>query len=108
MGEVIDARPDRFLREMREHGEWAKACENAGFTLYEMEQLCTENAQFDLTQVECQLEYSEELLTTKVEHVIAEADRQIALARTALAAHIAADRVTAMTSYRERHNRGDG
>lgn len=103
MGDVIDARPDRFLREMREHGMWVKACKAAGFAPGEMEQLCTENAQFDLTQVECQLEYNEEFLTQKSERMIAEAEAQIAMSRTALAGSIAACRALAMEAYRKRH-----
>jgi len=108
MGEVIDTRPDRFLREMREHGTWAKACEAAGFNPGEMEQLCTKNAQFDLTQVECLLEYNEEFLTTRVERVIAEAERQIVHARSVLATYIKVDRAAAMAAYKKRHTGGDG
>ena len=103
MGDVIDARPDRFLREMREHGDWAKACKNAGFTLDEMKQLCIENAQFDLTQVECQLEYNEESLTTEIAKKIAVVEQAINDAKLALAAQLAADRTTAIAAYRARH-----
>ena len=107
MGDVIDARPERFLREMREHGTWAEASKAAGLTLDEVEQLCAENPKFDLTQIECRLEYVEESLTTEVEKVITEAKRRIAKARTALAGGIAAYRVAAMAAYRKRHPQGD-
>lgn len=103
MGEVIDARPERFLREVRECGTWVEACKAAGLTLDEVEQLCAENPKFDLAQVECQLEYIEEFAKKRVEHVIAEAERQIAESRSALDSYIAANRKAAMVAYRKRH-----
>ena len=60
MGDVIDVRPDRFLREMREHGDWNMACHKAGMTLVELNDLCRSNIQFDRAFVECHLEYLEE------------------------------------------------
>lgn len=107
MGDVIDARPDRFLREMRDHGTWAKACELSGLSPFEAKRLCTENPKFDLAQVECLLEFSEEFFTQMVEEVIAEAEAQIAISRTALAGSIAACRALAMGAYRKRHNGGE-
>lgn len=103
MGDVVDVRPDRFLHEMREHGDWAKACEKAGFTLDEAERLCLDNPKFDFAQVECHLEQIEESLTEEVERVIAEAKRRIANARSALVAHLTAGRAAAMEAYRARH-----
>ena len=60
MGEVVDVRPDRFLREMREHGDANRACEAAGLAKSELEDLCRSNIKFDRTQVEIHLEYLED------------------------------------------------
>ena len=58
---IIDIRPDRFLREMRDHGDWNKACQNAGMSITELNNLCRANIKFDRAFVECHLEYLEEL-----------------------------------------------
>ncbi len=60
MGDVVDVRPDRFLREMREHGDWTKACQRAGMTIAELNTLCRENIKFDRSFVECHLQYLED------------------------------------------------
>lgn len=73
MGDVVDARPDRFLRAMRDHGQWHKACEESGMTSSEVEGLCADNPQFDLAQIECQLEFIEDSLIQHTEKAIAEA-----------------------------------
>jgi hypothetical protein len=65
MGEVIDARPDRFLREIREHGDWQRACDNSGIPPVELEDLAKANIEFDRSQVECHLEYLEETLAAQ-------------------------------------------
>jgi hypothetical protein len=62
MGEVIDVRPDRFLRELREHGNANTACKNAGMPREELEALCRANTQFDLAQVESYLEFMEDAM----------------------------------------------
>lgn len=60
MGDVVDVRPDRFLREMREHGDWNKACQASGMTIIELNDLCRSNIKFDRAFIECHLEYLEE------------------------------------------------
>ncbi len=60
MGDVVDVRPDRFLREMREHGDWNKACQTSGMTVEELNDLCMANIKFDRAFVECHLEFLEE------------------------------------------------
>jgi len=62
MGEIVDVRPDRFLREMREHGSVDTACRNAGMPRADLEALCRANAQFDHAQVECYLEFMEDVM----------------------------------------------
>lgn len=62
MGDVVDIRPDRFLREMREHGNADMACKAAGLPQAELEDLCRVNAQFDHAQVECYLEFMEDVM----------------------------------------------
>ena len=62
MGEIVDVRPDRFLREMREHGEWNKACQLSGMSIRELNDLCRANIKFDRAFVECHLEYLEDKL----------------------------------------------
>jgi hypothetical protein len=60
MGDVVDVRPDRFLRELREHGNVHRAAENAGLTIAEVEAMCRASIKFDRAQIECHLEYLEE------------------------------------------------
>ena len=95
MSNVIDARPDRFLREMRDHGDWTEACKKSGLTSEEVESLCISNTKFDLAQVECQLEYIEDLYTQQIEKTIADA-------RVTCAEAVAKFREEAMTAYHER------
>ena len=59
-GEVIDLRPDRFLRELREHGSLGKACINSGISIVEFNDLCKSNIKFDRAQVECFLQHFED------------------------------------------------
>lgn len=63
-GEVIDLRPDRFLREMREHGSTDQACMNSGMSYAEFEDLCKSNIKFDRAQAECFLEHLEDKIMT--------------------------------------------
>lgn len=60
MGDVVDVRPDRFLREMRDHGDWNKACQKSGMSIKELNDLCLADIKFDHAFVECHLEYLEE------------------------------------------------
>jgi len=62
MGEIVDVCPDRFLREMREHGDVDTACRNAGMPRADLETLCRTNAPFDHAQVECYLEFMEDVM----------------------------------------------
>jgi len=66
MGDVVDVRPDRFLREMREHGDWNKACRRAGMNSQELTNLCCSNIKFDRSFIECYLEFLEEKLQAEV------------------------------------------
>ncbi len=64
MGDVVDVRPERFLRELRDHGDWNKACQRAGMTIAELNTLCRENIKFDRSFVECHLQYLEDSVNT--------------------------------------------
>ena len=64
-GEVIDLRPDRFLREMRDHGSLVKACMNSGMSHAEFQDLCQSNLSFDRAQVDCYLEHTEDEIMTE-------------------------------------------
>ena len=64
MGGVVDIRPDRFLREMREHGDKLKALTASGMSQAEFDSICSSNIKFDRAQVECHLEYFEDHLNT--------------------------------------------
>ncbi len=66
MGELIDVRPDRALREMREHGDVDKTCQAAGLTTDELNELCRVNIEFDRAIIECQLEFLEEKAMTEM------------------------------------------
>ena len=82
MGDVIDVRPDRLLREMREHGDWDKACQFAGMTMKELNELWHSNIEFDRAFVECHLEYLEE-------EAQAEMQKRLKAARTLAYKHLA-------------------
>lgn len=71
MGDIVDVRPDRFLREMREHGEVNKACTNSGLALADLEALCIANRKFDISQVECYLEHLEDTLLAETRKLLA-------------------------------------
>ena len=60
MNQLIDLRPDRFLRELRETGDLDIAATNAGMAMDEVHSLMASNRKFDLSCVECFLEYNEE------------------------------------------------
>ena len=96
MGELIDVRPDRFLRAMRETGDWTEACKQAGMTDAEVESLCAKNPKFDLAQVECQLEFIEDRLL----RVMTEG---VAKVKTIYDRRITETRDQAMEAYRNRH-----
>lgn len=66
MGEVVDVRSNRALREMREHGDVDKTCQAAGLTKDELNELCRMNIKFDRAIVECQLEFLEEKAMTEI------------------------------------------
>lgn len=94
--DVIDMRPDRFLRAIRDGGSWTETCKKAGFLTGEVEALCAENVKFDLSVVECQLEYHEEQMIKATEALIASA-------RLNQKTVIAGLRKTALGQWRERH-----
>ena len=81
MGDVVDVRPDRFLREMREHGDWGVACWASGMTIKELNDLCRSNIKFDRAFVECHLEYLEE-------QAQAEMQKRLKAARTLAYRHL--------------------
>lgn len=60
MGEVIDVRPDRFLRELREGKNIADAAEAAGMTLVELNDLVANIPSFALAARESIAEHAEE------------------------------------------------
>lgn len=95
MGEVVDVRPDRFLRAMRDTGDWVKSCEQAGLTTAEVEELCR-NPKYDLAVVECQIEHHEDQLIQATEKVIEQA-------RAQRAERVRLLREQAMADFRARH-----
>jgi len=80
-GEVIDLRPDRFLRELREHGSLGTACINSGMSIAEFNDLCKSNIKFDRAQVECFLQHIED-------KIMAVARKQLGDARTKVYAEL--------------------
>jgi len=91
MGDVIDMRADTFLRAMRETGSWEASCKQAGMTSEEVEELC-KDSKYDLAQIECQLQFIEDLYGVTLEKL--KSDSKIQLKNL---------RDTSMNSYRERH-----
>ena len=96
MGDIIDARPDRFLRAMRETGDWDKACEQSGMTTAEIEEICRENSKYDLAIIECQLEFVEEQMIEATEKIIEKARQQRTL-------RLAQLRETSLADFHTRH-----
>lgn len=70
MSNIIDVRPDRYLREMREHGDTAKALAASGMSRAEFDSICTSNIKFDRAQVECHLEYIEDQIQVQVRRLL--------------------------------------
>lgn len=94
--DVIDMRPDRFLRVLRDTANWAEACEKAGYSPDEVEALCAANAKFDLSQVECQLQFHEE-------KIIEATEAAITTARANRDTRIASLREGSLAEWRSRH-----
>lgn len=57
---VVDIRPERFLRAMRETGDWAASCTAAGVEPTDAANLMLMDAGFDRCVTECLKEYFEE------------------------------------------------
>lgn len=76
--DIVDIRPDRFLRAMRETGNWTLSCAKSGLTSQEANDLCMTNAKYDLATIECQLQFIEEQMIEATEAVITKTreDRQ--------------------------------
>lgn len=70
MGDVVDVRPDRFLREMRDHGNVDTACKNAGMLRADLEDLCRVNPKFDRAQIECYLEFMEDAVMSETRKLL--------------------------------------
>ena len=95
MGDVIDVRPDRFLRAIRDTGDWDVACERSGLTTAEVEELCRD-PKYDLALVECHLEHHEERIVQASEKVIEQA-------RAHRSERVRLLREQALAHYRDRH-----
>ena len=65
MGDVVDVRPARYLREMRNHGSSNLAISNSGMSRAALEDLCRVDPQFDHAQVEAYLDFIEEATLTE-------------------------------------------
>ncbi len=105
--EIIDVRYDRFLRELRDTGSWKIASVRAGLTEDEIQARCEEIPKFDLAQVECSLEHSEEFMITSTEKSIAGAtatfNRQMEKARDHMKTQVMEMKETAHQKFRIRH-----
>ncbi len=89
MGEVIDVRPDRFLKELREHADPDKACAAARMSREELNAIILSNPKFDLARVECVLEFTEDLMTASLRGALAQL------------------RAAALEKFKERHPGGE-
>jgi hypothetical protein len=94
--DVIDVRPDRFLRALRETGSWDEACRQSGLTVDEVTQMCVDNKKFDLAQTECHLEHVEETLLGAIETAAVQAHAKLELKMSGL-------REAAMEAVDRRH-----
>jgi hypothetical protein len=97
--DVIDVRPDRFLRALRETGAWEEACTQSGLTIDEVKQMCVDNKKFDLAQTECHLEHVEESLLGAIETAAMQAHVKLEEKMTGL-------RSAAMEAVNRRHTPG--
>lgn len=88
MDNVVDLRPDRFLREVREDCDISRASERAGIAVPELEKLL-KNRKFFISVAECIRERREErllesyqselaMLDSKYKYLMAELDDQTA------------------------------
>ena len=65
MGDVVDVRPARYLREMRDHGSAVLASKNSGMPQADLEEHCRVDPTFDLCVIESYLEFIEEAMITE-------------------------------------------
>jgi hypothetical protein len=70
VGDVVDIRPDRYLRELREHGDKLKALTASGMSQAEFDNICSNNVKFDRAQVECHLEFIEDSIQAQVRKLL--------------------------------------
>ena len=68
--DIIDVRPDRFLREIREGKGLEAAAAIAGLDLQELEDIIRGNARFELATRECYLEYIEDLMRANAMRIV--------------------------------------
>ena len=71
---VVDFGPSRFLRAMRETGDWNASCKASGMPSAEVAIRCNTNAKFDRSMVECLKENLEERAIGEREAAIATAN----------------------------------
>jgi len=76
MGTVTDIRPDRFLHELREHGDPVKACKVSGLSCDQLDRMAAKNVKFDRAQAEAYLEYLEDYLMAQAREHLAKAREQ--------------------------------
>ncbi len=63
--DIIDIRPEFFLKQIREHGDIKIAMEKAGLSEPEMDDLLLDHPKFSRTVVECICEYHEDNILTQ-------------------------------------------
>lgn len=60
MSNIVDIRPDRILRELREHGSLPRACSAAHITAPVLKDLLIDYPKFAISLAECMKESAEE------------------------------------------------
>ena len=65
MDNVVDVRPDRFLRAMRDTGSWPDAAKASGLSAQDVEQICRDNSKYDLAVIEAHMEWLEDRIMTQ-------------------------------------------
>ena len=85
MSNVIDIRPDRILREIRDHGSLPIACSKANVTASTLKELLEDYPKFAYSLAECMREFYEDRILRNQAEKYKTLDENYSAAKRALA-----------------------